>query len=218
MPPSRFDPYRLPPRPRSGPGWSRTLAVILVVIGVFVTGAGFGRGFDLDWPDWLPVNQSGDFPVLEPSRPVRVEIPSIDVDAPVHSVGLAPDGSIAVPPLDRHDETGWYEGGPTPGEYGPAIIVGHNDTRTGPSVFNKVPELRRGARVEVSREDGSVAVFKVTSVEHFDKGGLPTERVYADFSRPGLRLITCGGEFVGGSIGYSDNVIAFATLVSARDR
>lgn len=216
MAPSRFDPYRLPPRARSGPGLARSLAVLLVVVGVFVTGAGFGRAAGLDLPDWLIGNQrSGD--ALEPSRPVRIRIPSIDVDAPVRSVGLAADGSIAVPPLDQHDETGWYDGGPTPGQDGPAIIVGHADTRTGPSVFHEVPRLRRGARVEVTRADRSVAIFEVTSVEHFDKGGLPVERVYADFSQPALRLITCGGEFVGGSIGYSDNVIAFAKLVGARD-
>lgn len=189
----------------------------LVVTGLFVTGAAIGRDAGLEWPGWLVGNEQRSGDALEPSRPVRIEIPSIEVEADVHPVGLAPDGSIAVPSLDRHEETGWYEGGPTPGQYGPAIIVGHNDTWDGPSVFHKVPELRRGARIEVSRADGSVAVFKVTSVERFDKGALPAQRVYADFSQPGLRLITCGGRFVGGSIGYSDNVIAFASLVSSRE-
>lgn len=217
MAPSRFDRYRLPPRPRSGPGWTRILAVALVVVGLFVTGAAIGRDVGFEAPDWLLGNERRSDDALEPSRPVRIEIPSIDVKADVHPVGLAPDGSIAVPSLDRHEETGWYEGGPTPGQYGPAIIVGHNDTRDGPSVFHRVPELRRGARVEVTRADGSVAIFKVTSVERFDKGALPAQRVYADFSQPGLRLITCGGQFVGGSIGYSDNVIAFATMISSRE-
>jgi hypothetical protein len=40
--------------------------------------------------------------------------------------------------------------------------------------------------------------------------------VYGDFSRPGLRLITCGGEWKGGSIGYADNIIVFASLVGSR--
>lgn len=218
MAPSRFDPYRLPPRRRSFPSWTRVFAVAMVVVGVFVTGAGLGQRAGLDWPGWLVGNErnSGDVPVLEPSRPVRVKIPSIDVRAKVHRVGLAADGSIAVPSLERHRETGWYEEGPTPGQYGPAIIVGHSDTRDGPSVFHDLPKLRRGDRIEVTRADGSVAIFEVDSVESFDKGGLPAERVYADYSRPGLRLITCGGEWIGGSIGYADNVIAFASLVDAR--
>jgi hypothetical protein len=36
-----------------------------------------------------------------------------------------------------------------------------------------------------------------------------------DFSRPGLRLITYGGQWVGGRLGYADNVVVFASLVSA---
>jgi len=217
---TRFDPYRLPPRARARRGPIGPFAVTLLIVGVFVTGAGLGRAAGLDLPGPLAGEEQPpprEFPVLEPSRPVRVEIPAIDVDAPVHRVGLAEDGSIAVPELDRHEETGWYDGGPTPGQFGPAIIVGHSDTRSGPSVFHDLKKLRPGDQVEVAREDESVAVFEINSVEHFDKDNLPTERVYGDFSRPGLRLITCGGQWVGGSIGYSDNVIAFASLVSARE-
>jgi sortase (surface protein transpeptidase) len=159
-----------------------------------------------------------DFPVLEPSRPIRVEITSIGVQAPVHQVGLAADGSIAVPALEKHNETGWYDRGPTPGQFGPAIIVGHADTQSGPSVFHDLIKLRPGAQIKVTRADRSVAIFEVNSVEHFDKAKIPAERVYGDYERPALRLITCGGEWVGGSIGYSDNVVAFASLVDARER
>ncbi|HEY0699241.1 MAG TPA: class F sortase, partial [Micromonospora sp.] len=199
--------------------WSGPLAVILVLVGVFATGAGLGRTASWPW-DWL----SGDnrpppreFPVLAASRPIRVKIPSIKVDAPVRRVGLAPDGSIAVPALSEHNQAGWYDRGPTPGEFGPAIIVGHSDTTSGPSIFYHLSRLRPGAKVEVVREDRSVAIFQVNSVEHFGKDRLPAERVYGDFSRPGLRLITCGGEWLGGGIGYSDNIVAFASLVDSRD-
>ncbi|MFI6762047.1 class F sortase [Micromonospora sp. NPDC050417] len=196
------------------------LAVLLVILGVFATGAGLGHSGSSLWgtlasgADRPPPH---DFPVMEPSRPIRVEIDSIRVRAPVHQVGLADDGSIAVPPLEKHNETGWYDRGPTPGQFGPAIIVGHADTRDGPSVFHDLVKLRPGARIEVTREDRSVAIFEVNSVEHFDKAKLPEERLYGSYERPGLRLITCGGEWVGGSIGYADNVVAFASLVDTRD-
>jgi hypothetical protein len=68
----------------------------------------------------------------------------------------------------------------------------------------------------VTRADDSVVVFRVDSVEHFPKDQLPADRVYGDEGPPGLRLITCGGDWVGGRTGYADNVIAFATLVSSR--
>lgn len=195
-------------------------AVALVLVGVFATGAGLGRAVHLSWPDWFRGEDKPpprEFPVLDPSRPVRIAIPSIKVEAPVGRVGLAADGSIAVPPLQRHNEAGWFDQGPTPGQFGPAILVGHADTKTGPSIFHDVKKLRPGARVEVTRADHSVAVFQVSSVERFSKARLPADRVYGDFSRPGLRLITCGGEWKGGSIGYADNIVVFAALVSSRE-
>lgn len=210
-------PHRAPPGGR--PSWSGPLAIILVLVGVFATGAGLGHSAGLSWPSWLGGGSKEpprEFPVLEPSRPIRLAIPSIKVTAPVHAVGLADDGSIAVPALEKHNETGWFERGPTPGQFGPSIIVGHADTTTGPSVFHDLVKLRPGARIEVTRQDRSVAVFEVNSVEHFDKAGLPHERVYADFSRPVLRLITCGGQWRGGGVGYADNIIAFASLIDSR--
>jgi hypothetical protein len=194
--------------------------VVLVLVGVFATGAGLGQSGNSLWATLLSRADRPpplDFPVLEPSPPIKVEIDSIDVRAPVHRVGLADDGSIAVPALEKHNETGWYDRGPTPGQFGPSIIVGHADTRDGPSVFHDLVKLRPGARIEVTREDRSVAIFEVNSVEHFDKAKLPDDRLYGSYERPALRLITCGGEWVGGSIGYADNVVAFASLVDSRD-
>lgn len=71
--------------------------------------------------------------------------------------------------------------------------------------------------MEVTRRDRAVAVFEVNSVEHFDKEALPVERVYGDYARPGLRLITCGGRWLGDGIGYADNIVVFASLIEVRD-
>ncbi|MGC5033133.1 class F sortase [Micromonospora sp. DT229] len=156
------------------------------------------------------------FPLLPASRPVGIEINKIDLAAPVHNVGVAPDGSIAAPTAERAQEAGWYDQGPSPGQYGPAVIVGHVDTSTGPAVFQDLRQLRTGDQVEVARTDGRVAVFEVDRVGRYDKEALPADEVFGDFSRPQLRLITCGGRWVGGSTGYADNVIVFASLVEAR--
>ncbi|MET7817201.1 class F sortase [Micromonospora zamorensis] len=215
-PPTAVTPRRSRPPGRSP--WSVPLAVVLVLAGVFATGAGLGRSVGPF--DFAPAG--GDQPArsesvgLAASRPVRLTVPAIKVAAPVAPVGQARDGSIAVPPLERHNETGWYDRGPTPGESGPAVIVGHVDTKTGPSVFYDLGKLHPGDLIEVARADESVVVFRVDTVEHFPKDQLPAERIYGHDGPPGLRLITCGGQFIGGRTGYADNVIAFATLQSSR--
>jgi len=219
-PPAPAPPAAPPPAPAGRPWWRVPLAVLIVLVGVFTIGMGLGRMTGtVSLPRWFGPDAKPpprEFPVLEPSRPTRIAIPAIRVDAPIHDVGLARDGTIEVPAVTRPNEAGWYDESPTPGQFGPAVVVGHVDTKTGPAVFAKLADLEPGDRVEVTRRDRSVAVFEVNSVEQFDKGALPADRVYGDFSRPGLRLITCGGRWVGGSTGYQDNVVVFASLVSAK--
>ncbi|GAA0473980.1 hypothetical protein Aca07nite_44610 [Actinoplanes capillaceus] len=219
-------PFRIPlPRRMPSPapvrgrraGTIGVIALVLLFLGLFVVGMGLGfaTGFDVGGlfrgPDKPPPRE---YPVLEPSRPERLEIPALHVSAPVLEVGLANDGSVDVPPLKRHNEAGWFEGGPTPGQYGPALIVGHADTRTGPSVFHKLDTMKPGQEIRVWRADGTKAVFEVNSVERFDKNELPAKRVYGDYTRPLLRLMTCGGRWLGGEEGYEDNIVVFASLVA----
>ncbi|MFC3384590.1 class F sortase [Couchioplanes azureus] len=196
------------------------IAAVLVFVGLFALGAGVGAatGFDVRdlfrGPDKPPPR---DFPVLDPSPPKRLMIPAIKVEAPVLPVGLAKDGSVDVPPPNRN-ETGWFGEGPTPGQFGPALIVGHVDTDTRPGVFHQLRNLRPGQRIEVLREDDETAVFQVNSVERFGKARLPVQRVYGDYSRPSLRLVTCGGTWLGAGRGYADNVIVFASLIGTKQR
>ncbi|WP_330438769.1 class F sortase [Micromonospora sp. NBC_00821] len=219
----------LPPRRPAGPSSARhrfgtspgfpvlAIAALMVLI-VAMLGVEQVTGMSL-LPDRLSAGlrpPPKKFPVLPASHPTSLAIEKIDVRAPVHDVGIAPDGTIAVPDAARAQEAGWYDQGPTPGQYGPAVIVGHVDTTSGPAVFHKLRELRSGDEIEVTRTDQRVAVFEVNSVEKFDKGRLPVDEVYGDFSRPSLRLITCGGQWVGGETGYADNVVVFASLVEAR--
>jgi len=208
------------PRPGHRPAPLALMAAVLVFVGLFALGAGLGAatGFDLSalfqGPDKPPPRA---FPVLDPSEPRRLTIPSIGVKASILQVGRARDGSVDVPPLTRHNEAGWFGQGPTPGQFGPALIVGHADTRRGPSVFYNLGKLKPGQKIEVLRADDSVAVFQINSVERFSKQKLPIKRVYGDYSRPSLRLMTCGGRWLGGERGYSDNVVVFASLVSAEE-
>ena len=149
-----------------------------------------------------------------PGVPVRIEIPAIGVRAPVIRLGLNRDGSLEVP--RRWGDTGWWSGGSRPGEPGPAVIAGHVDSKSGPAVFYRLGELRRGDRIRVLRGDGTAAEFAVQRLERHPKNDFPTAEVYGRTSGPSLRLITCGGAFDRSSGHYTDNTIVFADPVGGR--
>ncbi|MEC3992188.1 class F sortase [Actinacidiphila sp. DG2A-62] len=149
------------------------------------------------------------------SEPSRLRIPSIGVDTSVMPLGLTSDGEVEVPPIAAHAPAGWYDGSPTPGQTGPAVLLGHVTVGAyGDGVFLRLDRVRKGDRVTVTRKDGSTAVFAVDSVETVAKSAFPTQRVYGNVDHPALRLITCGGTRISGGGGYPDNVIVYASLVA----
>ncbi|MEU6748379.1 class F sortase [Spirillospora sp. NPDC046719] len=150
---------------------------------------------------------------LAPSLPERVRIPSIKVNAPVIRVATKPNGELEVPPLSRVDQVGWYQDGPTPGENGRSVLVGHVDSKTKPGVFYKLGALRPGQRIEVVREDRTVPAFRIDRVQRVDKDKFPTDGVYGRGGGPELRLVTCGGRFDHARGHYDDNIIVYASLI-----
>jgi Sortase domain len=140
-----------------------------------------------------------------------VQIPAIGVDSGLMDLGLNTDGSLEVPP--NGFPAGWYTGGPTPGELGPAIIAGHIDWN-GPGVFYNLHNLQPGDQVTVTRADGSHPAFRVSKVAQYPKDQFPTTLVYGNIDHAGLRLITCGGSFDSQSGHYDDNTVVFADLIA----
>ncbi|MCK7627413.1 class F sortase [Streptomyces sp. RS10V-4] len=153
---------------------------------------------------------------LPRSAPKRLTIPEIAVDAPFTQLTLGPTGQLNPPPAADTNLVGWFKDGAAPGERGAAIVAGHVDTKTGPAVFLQLETLKPGSTVEITREDGLVATFKIDSVETFSKANFPNDRVYADTPDAQLRLITCGGAYDRKAKDYVANVVAFAHLVSSK--
>ncbi len=203
------------------------IAFALVTTSAAAFALAFSSGADQPLPPAPPpsaATPAASSPAAEPaptaakamsaSPPVRLEIPRIGVRTSLMKLGKNPDGTLEVPPLSRVDEAGWYRLGPAPGATGPAVIVGHVDSKKGPGVFFRLGDLRPGDTVKVSRQDGTKATFSVDSLESVRKDRFPTAKVYEMTDFPGLRLITCGGSFDRDSGHYLNNVIVYAHLVS----
>jgi len=158
-------------------------------------------------------------PAMARSLPISIRIPAIEVNSRLLSVGLNPDGTIQVPPLNDPpltNEAAWYKYSPTPGQPGPSIIEGHVDSSSaGPSVFFRLGALKPGDLVDITLADRRVAVFTITGVRLYPKDHFPTNTVYGNTDYAALRLITCGGSFDARSHHYTSNIVAFAALVSA---
>jgi hypothetical protein len=154
-------------------------------------------------------------PHMSTSRPIRVSIPSIGVDAAIDLLGLNKDGTVEVPGEPAH--AGWYSGSATPGQIGSAVLLGHVDfVTTGPAVFYRLGELEPGAAVLVAREDGTTAQFTVNAVREYPKSNFPTQEVYGPVKDSAqLRLITCGS-WDSDQHAYTGNTVVFATLAAPR--
>lgn len=156
-----------------------------------------------------PVNQTARG--LTRVEPKHVKITAAGVDTDLIELGREADGTLETP--ESYTLAGWYKYAPTPGEVGPAVIVGHVDNYKGPAVFYRLKELKAGDIIEITRANGSVVKFKVNSVEQFQQDNFPTQKVYGNINYPGLRLITCGGEFNHATGEYLANTVVFASKV-----
>lgn len=145
--------------------------------------------------------------------PVRVRIPDIGVDSPLEDL-RRDDAGVLLPP-EEWMSAGWYVDGVRPGAIGPAVIAGHVDTFDQVAVFVDLETLQPGARIEVDRADGSTVAFAVDRMIDVSKKEFPTAEVYGPTVGPELRLITCNGPFDDAENRYANNVVVFATEVSA---
>jgi sortase (surface protein transpeptidase) len=146
------------------------------------------------------------------SAPKTLRIPAIDLETTFEGpLGLNYDQTVQVP--DSYEQVGWYQYGPTPGELGPAVILGHVDSYQGPAVFFSLGQLEAGDEIFIDRVDGTVATFTVTHLERHSQKDFPTEKVYGDIDHAGLRLITCTGNYDRSVLRYTHNLIVFAELV-----
>jgi Sortase domain len=120
--------------------WVRAAGMGALLVGsLLLAGCQRPTAPDGDRVDAAPSTHAAGRDTMRVGRPTRIVIPAIGVEARVVAVGLRADGAMEVPDVDL---AGWYRPGPRPGERGPAVIVGHVDSRSGPAVFYALNQLR----------------------------------------------------------------------------
>ncbi|WP_143035885.1 sortase domain-containing protein [Lentzea fradiae] len=139
-------------------------------------------------------------PVVSPlgdSDPMELRIDRIGVRSSLVALGLDPQGVVEMPPASEGMQAGWHQ---LHDEQW--ILVGRIESNNTRGVFYRLNDLVQGDVVEVSKKDGSVALFTVTRTERIIRDDFFAEAVERGRQEKGLRLITCGTR---------DNVIVHAT-------
>ena len=153
---------------------------------------------------------------LASSTPMNVTVPSIEASSSLISLGKKPDGELEVPPLTNPKQASWYNGSPSPGTLGPAVILGHINGDGKAGIFYRLKDVKAGDQVFVARQDGQTAIFTVSHIDTVPKNAFPSDQVYGDTPDSQLRLITCGGVFDPAAKSYEANVVVYANLTGVK--
>ena len=153
-------------------------------------------------------------PYSDPGSPIRLAIPSLNINAPIIPVGIDANGLMEVPKVP--EEIAWYEPGNTPGNNGNAVLAGHYDSSDGPAVFYRLGELQSGDAIIVTDAKNQTWQFIVADTASYPADNFPTEKVFADSSHPQLNLVTCDGVFDPNTNSYPNRIVIYATMENVR--
>jgi len=143
------------------------------------------------------------------SMPERLIIPSINVNAPMQYVGLAPNNTIGVP--EGPYDVAWFNLSPRPGEIGSAIITGHYGPwiNGAESVFNNLYKLKDGDKIYVEDLSGKLISFMVED-SHIYNLNASVPDLFNKNDGAYLDLITCNGTWIQDKKTYDNRLVIFA--------
>ncbi len=185
-------------------GYSSLAAASPVGVEPVIETASIEQGVDLQISDLTDPQD------LTKVAPEAIEIPSIEVDAEVVSVGVTSAGDFDVPGAEA---AGWYQFGAGPGESGNMVIAAHVDYNGVPGVFFRLQELEKGDIISV-KADGEWVTYQVDGSASYEQTSLPSSELFSRTGEHSLVLITCGGTFDHSARSYTDNIVVTATPIA----
>jgi hypothetical protein len=122
------------------------------------------------------------------------------------------DGILPIP-RGLNDAAWW--GVKVGSDYGATLISGHVNWSGIKGPFDELWRIRDGQEVTVADAAGGRWTYRVREVVTVHKNALPLQapRLFAQDGPHRLVLVTCGGDYLGGTDGYQDNRVIIATPV-----
>ncbi|WP_103348195.1 class F sortase [Amycolatopsis sp. CA-128772] len=127
--------------------------------------------------------------------------------------GLDAAGALKIP--EGLDEAAWW-GANLGADHGVALLSGHVNWKGKKGPFNELWQVKQGQEVKLTDAAGGAWVYRIDATETVHKSDLAgrSEQLFDPAGPHKLLLVTCGGEYVGGSEGYEDNRVVTASLVA----
>lgn len=151
-------------------------------------------------------SQPASIQVIDPGLPLRLKIPSLEIDAKVLYMGLTTAGDMQVP--STLTEVGWYKYSPLPGNRGTAVVAGHLGIR-GPGIFSGLKKLQVGDSVQIIDDKGQAIIFAVRKTQIYAQESRPSE-VFNSGDGIHLNLITCAGDWDSAHQTFAERLVVFA--------
>ncbi len=158
-----------------------------------------------------PLVLPGDNAARGVQRPGTVRLPDGSTARLVRTE-VTSDGVLPIP--RGLGDAAWW--GAKLGAQGASLLSGHVNWEGTRGPFDELWRMREGDDVSVVDARGALWLYRVTGVVTLPKEDLPTQAAQY-FGQAGphrLVLVTCGGDYVGGTEGYDQNRLVTATLVS----
>jgi LPXTG-site transpeptidase (sortase) family protein len=146
------------------------------------------------------------------SDPKYIELPIINAEGFIQTVGVDQNKQVAVP--DNIHMAGWFRDSVKPGQKGLSIIDGHLNGTGADGIFIHLQKMKKDDTFTIEFGDGSTKQFKVTGIATVDTKDAANVLFSQDPKATNqLNLITCGGNFDRSSRLYDKRVIVSSELV-----
>ncbi|WP_326837608.1 class F sortase [Amycolatopsis rhabdoformis] len=148
-------------------------------------------------------------------RPGSVRLPD-GSEARLVRTEVTQDGILPIP--RGLGDAAWW-GARLGAKQGAAVLSGHVNWAGTKGPFDDLWRVRTGDNVSIVDSAGGRWLYRVTGAVTLHKDELPAQapQWFAQSGPHRLVLVTCGGDYVGGTEGYDENRIVTANLVSRPD-